>query len=404
MAPRIGQQNVIPAKAGIHASFRSRDADAGHRRRPRARRLFASVALAAATLLLPMSAGAQLKPDTAGIETQTIEVRARPIASFSRGATSGTAAAASPARLEWRGGLVLSSPSSQFGGWSGLALAEDGSSFVAVSDSGVWMRGEIAYDGIRPQALRAVQLGALRNLKGGPLKKMRERDAEAITLASGTPFHGTAYIAFEQADRIGVFPIDRKNGLGQPASYLTMPKEAARMRLDGIEGLAVLAGGPRKGALVAFAENPLRGESAHRGWIWLGGKPHGFTLPGIGGYGITDAASLPDGSVLILERRFRWLEGLRVRLRRLAPDGIRPGGAATGEILLEANNTTSDIDNLEALAVSTGGDGETVVTLMSDDNYNRFLQRTLLLQFTLKDEAMAEATGAAPAKAPAARP
>ena len=50
------------------------------------------------------------------------------------------------------------------------------------------------------------------------------------------------------------------------------------MRMDGIESLTVLAGGPQKGALVAFAENPLRGEKQHRGWIWIGNDPRGFTV------------------------------------------------------------------------------------------------------------------------------
>jgi hypothetical protein len=74
----------------------------------------------------------------------------------------------------------------------------------------------------------------------------------------------------------------------------------------------------------------------------------------------------------------------------LAAEGIKPGGTARGEILLQADST-SEIDNLEALGVSQGSRGETVITLMSDDNYNRFLQRTLLLQFTLKERATAQA-------------
>ncbi len=342
-----------------------------------------------AGLIAASPASAQLKPDTAGVATEKIEVTARPIAHFAK---AGAAPTLSP-RLEWRGGLELASSSTLFGGWSGVALSPDGTQLVAVSDSGVWMTGGIAYDGARPRALRAARIGALRTLKGKPLGRQRERDAEAITLLSGTPEKGTALIAFEQADRIGVFPIGT-DGLGKPASYLAMPKEAARMRMDGIEALAVLSGGARKGAIVAFAENPLRGEKVHRGWIWVAGMPRGFTVPGIDGFSITDAASLADGSVLVVERRFRWFEGLRARLRLLAADGIKPGGTATGEILLEANNANAEIDNLEALAVSTGEDGEAVITLMSDDNFNRFLQRTVLLQFTLKDEP-AEATAEA---------
>lgn len=324
------------------------------------------------------AASAQLKPDTAGIPTQSIEVRARPISNFYR-----NDAAILHGRLEWRGGLVLSSFAPHFGGWSGMILSKDGKSLVAVSDSGIWMTGEIAYDGVRPQELRSTRIGALQTVKGQALTRPRDRDAEAIALASGTPSKGSAYIAFEQNDRIGVFPLD-KDGLGKPTSYLTMPNEAARMRLDGIEALTVLTGGPRKGALVAFAENPVRGENVHRGWIWIAGTPRGFTVPDIGGFSITDAASLDDGSVLIVERRFRWTEGLKIRLRHLSAEGIKPGGAARGELLLEAD-TSAEIDNLEALAVSRDEHGKTVVTLMSDDNFNRFLQRTLLLQFTLKD-------------------
>jgi hypothetical protein len=42
-----------------------------------------------------------------------------------------------------------------------------------------------------------------------------------------------------------------------------------------------------------------------------------------------------------------------------------------------------EIDNMEALAVHKDQNGDTVLTIISDDNFNRSLQRTLLLQFTL---------------------
>jgi hypothetical protein len=38
---------------------------------------------------------------------------------------------------------------------------------------------------------------------------------------------------------------------------------------------------------------------------------------------------------------------------------------------------------MEGMAVHRGTGGETVVTLISDNNFNRLLQRTLFLQFTL---------------------
>ncbi len=351
--------------------------------------VLAALSLAAA-LLWSNPAPAQVKPQSADIPTQDIEVRARPIARFAKG--PGTLVV-SP-RLVWRGGLELASPSGDFGGWSGLVLDDDGKGLLAVSDSGIWMTGRLTYDAGRPSGLAAARIGALRTQDGGPLVRNRDRDAESMTRAGGTLAAGHVYIGFERNARIGLFEIGRE-GLGAPASYVTMPPEARRMGNDGFEALAVLAGGARKGALVAFAEHPLRGEALHRGWIWSTETPQPFSVAASEGYGITDAASLADGSVLIVERRFRWLEGLRVRLRLLEAEGIRPGGTAAGEILLEASNASADIDNLEALALSRDAHGETVITLMSDDNFNRFLQRTVLLQFTLRDTPAAEAAAAA---------
>ena len=43
------------------------------------------------------------------------------------------------------------------------------------------------------------------------------------------------------------------------------------------------------------------------------------------------------------------------------------------------------IDNMEGIAVSKSDDGETRLTLISDDNFRRGTQRTLLLQFALPE-------------------
>ena len=46
----------------------------------------------------------------------------------------------------------------------------------------------------------------------------------------------------------------------------------------------------------------------------------------------------------------------------------------------------AEIDNMEALGVHRDGAGRTILTVMSDDNFNP-LQRTLLLQFALTEPA-----------------
>jgi hypothetical protein len=40
-----------------------------------------------------------------------------------------------------------------------------------------------------------------------------------------------------------------------------------------------------------------------------------------------------------------------------------------------------EIDNMEGLALHTGPRGETIITMISDDNFNHVMQRTVLLQF-----------------------
>ena len=44
---------------------------------------------------------------------------------------------------------------------------------------------------------------------------------------------------------------------------------------------------------------------------------------------------------------------------------------------------------MEGLAVHTGSQGETLLTLISDDNFNSLLQRTVLLQFALPAKSVA---------------
>jgi hypothetical protein len=71
-----------------------------------------------------------------------------------------------------------------------------------------------------------------------------------------------------------------------------------------------------------------------------------------------------------------------MRLRRIDATAVKPGALLDGEVLIEAD-MSGEIDNMEGLAVHTAENGDTVLTIISDDNFNRTLQRTLLLQFTL---------------------
>jgi hypothetical protein len=326
------------------------------------------------------AAAGTLAPAVAGAAPgeRDIEILARPITTFGRVMGQRTRFG----QLEFRGGLVLSSQDKDFGGWSGLLLETDGRRMLAVSDRGNVLSAEITYTGDAPSGLKASRLGPILGVNGRRLERRRDLDAEALALAQGSLSRGEVLIGFERNHRIGRYAV--LNGVLQPPTgYLRLPAEARRMHANkGLEAVTVMAGGPHKGAVVAFSERFPSNPAQHTGWIWIGGEARRLAYADSGGFDITDAASLQDGTLLVLERRFRWTEGVKMRIRSFAADQVRPGIVMESETLIESD-LTSEIDNMEGLAVHRSPRGETVLTLVSDDNFNSFLQRTLLLQFTL---------------------
>lgn len=286
-------------------------------------------------------------------------------------------------KLTWLGGLVLSSPSPLFGGYSGLALDATGARFMAVSDAGLWLSGTLRYERNRVAGVGDARTGPLLAAGGRALPPERDRDAEEIT---PVPTRGgdRYYIAFEQNHRIAVF--DAADGtLAGPRRRLRLPKDVARQKGNsGIEAMAVLARGRHKGALVAFSERRRDRAGNHVGWLIARGGAKRLTLKRLKGFDLTGMAALPDGGVLVLERRFRFDEGVKMRLRRLPAGEIRTGALMVGEVLFETDDRLR-IDNMEGVAVHRAKDGTLIATLVSDDNFNRLLQRTLLMQFRLPE-------------------
>ena len=210
--------------------------------------------------------------------------------------------------------------------------------------------------------------------------RKRDKDCEAVALFDGDLGRGTLLMAFERMHRIERFPIAER-AVQAPVGSLRMPADARLMKGNaGIEAMTVIAGGPHTGAVIAYSERFPDSDGNHVGWLWIDGEPRRLGLRGIGGFDLTDVASLPDGSLIVLERRFRWTEGVRMQLRLVPVTEIAPGRMAEGQVLLTAD-LTSEIDNMEGLAVHRDTAGATILTLVSDDNFNPVLQRTILLQF-----------------------
>ena len=90
---------------------------------------------------------------------------------------------------------------------------------------------------------------------------------------------------------------------------------------------------------------------------------------------------LLEGNLLILERKFSWLGGIGIRIRRIRLDTIAPGALVDGPAIFNAD-LGQEIDNMEGIDAHVTPEGDTVLTMVSDDNFS-LIQRTLLLQFTL---------------------
>jgi hypothetical protein len=329
----------------------------------------------AALSALLLAASASLASG-AGFEPETI--RAGRIDQFLIGRAQKTFG-----EFEFAGGLALTSPNRQFGGLSGIDFLPDGESFVAISDTGYWFTGTLTRENGRLTGLADTQWAPMLDAKGQPLGIKNRSDAEGLRLAS---LNGrtVAYVSFEQANELRLYR-PRRDGKGGLALARPEVIKFARegRKIAGNRGLETVALAPADGTLagspVLVAERSLDKAGNHRAWIVRGPEAGTFSVVRSGDYDVTDGAFLPNGDLLILERRVVVPYGVGMRLRRLPGDAIRPGAVVDGPVVLEAD-MLSQIDNMEGLAVSTDPDGRTRVTLVSDDNVS-MLQRTLLLEF-----------------------
>jgi len=75
--------------------------------------------------------------------------------------------------------------------------------------------------------------------------------------------------------------------------------------------------------------------------------------------------------------------GLGIRIRRIALKSLAPGAVVDGPSIFEAD-LGHEVDNMEGIDAHVTPQGDTLLTMVSDDNFS-MLQRTLLLQFTLAE-------------------
>jgi hypothetical protein len=150
----------------------------------------------------------------------------------------------------------------------------------------------------------------------------------------------------------------------------------------GPEALVVVPKGlPLAGTLIAISERGLDSQGNIVAFLVGGPSPGAFAIRRTNNFDVSDAVLLPSGDLLILERKFSWLAGVGIRIRRIPLQSVAPGAVVDGPSIFDAD-LGQEVDNMEGIDAHVTDDGDTVLTMVSDDNFS-LLQRTLLLQFTL---------------------
>jgi len=277
----------------------------------------------------------------------------------------------------FRGGIALASEDPRFGGWSDLLVAPDGGSLVAIGDQGGWMAATLQYDSTGNLAAVVVTaMGQMKGLDGADLGADKSlADAEALT----TGKDGGYLVGFEQRHRLWLYspdltavPVETK----LPVALQGLKAERAN---TGIEALSRLADGRR----ILFLEGE---EGAGQTLAFLEGKVTDQVIPYLtpDGFQVTGSAPLPDGGLLILERFWTEATGSLIRLRRLPAADLGKALIQPLELLLDLRAPLL-VDNFEGVGTWQDANGKTRVLLLSDDNFNRGRQQTLLLDFELVD-------------------
>ena len=269
--------------------------------------------------------------------------------------------------LTYLGGWVLTSDTRSFGGLS--ALDVDGNRFTAISDIGAIVRFRFGRFGHASDAdIHRVPGGC------GPVVRKTDNDTESL---AHDPARQNSWIGMEWRN-----VICRTNGDFTRARAFAPPVMSHWRKKKGPESLLRLQDGrflviaeaaPDGGnvnPVILFDRDPT---DPHAQFVRLGYRPPP-------GYDPTDAAQLPDGRILVLNRRFAIPSLFTAQLVLLDPSSFAAGSVPQGRIIARFEPPVTS-DNYEGLSVTTEN-GRPVIWIVSDDNYSLW-QRTLLLKFAL---------------------
>ncbi len=270
------------------------------------------------------------------------------------------------------------------GGLSGIEVAADGVTATAIRDDGLAVEFPLLFnaDG-RLSGIGAVRAAPLGGIDFDAPKA--SRDSEALRRLPD----GSWLVAYEGDHRVVRHPPGWKGLQNEPERLELPPAVAALPANKGIEAVAVSPDGDLVLIAEVIGEDGLSPVWVRRDGAWEGRRYHAAPA-----HSPTDAVFLPNGDLLVLERAFSLLLGVRCRLARVPAAEVAGKQTWEGQSLGEVRPPEPEApDNFEGLALLPGRDGRIGLIAVSDDNFSA-LQRTLLLQFEFEAQAPADKSAA----------
>lgn len=271
--------------------------------------------------------------------------------------------------LTYLKGWHLKSDDEKFGGFSALDITRN--RLVAITDRGDWLLADFNID--KPEPLSNAVMVPFSGKTGS---RKVDFDAEGLLRADFG-----YYVSFEQNHRV-----DYVRAPGMPAVPPDCPPDfpinADLSRLSpngGIEALTWIS----PGRILLFAE---------QGRDWQGYLPVFDQTPDAGfkrgyaapvGYSPTASTQLPDGSLLVVNRKYSPIDGVSVKLVHIDLSVALGKGPLKGRTIatLEAPFPADNFEAVNVMDTEMGTEnGKPIILLMSDDNFSS-RQRTLLLAF-----------------------
>jgi len=280
--------------------------------------------------------------------------------------------------LEFRGGLELSSRHPAFGGISALHVEPDSNRFIAATDRGSWVRGRIVYRDGKPAAVADAEVAPILGIDGRPLAARGWFDVESLAERDGI-----LYIGIERAEQIVRFDY-RRDGLRARGQPIDVPADFKTFTFN--KSLECLAApqGALAGRLIVVTEHSLDSAGNLRSFVLGADQVTRFGVKRSDDFDVSDCTVLSQDELLLLERRASPARGIAIRIRRIPLADIKEGAVVDGRSMFDAD-LAFQIDNMEGIGVHRNSAGETIVTLVSDDNFS-IIQRNLLLQFSVVGE------------------